>query len=198
MSAAGIDYDASAALPFSVRRSAPWIGKAIAAPGIGPAPAGGRSVRAEWIEDQKAYHEKAAASAAEKQKRNAAIVRAALAVSVAAYFAALIFELTRGGLHAGAPVMGAAELEYWRTVLKIAVGSASAITIFTANYYDRLALGTVRADHERMAELFSAALRAADKYGEQPQLLRELAAEELAENGRWFSYQSENGPEINI
>ena len=105
--------------------------------------------------------------------------------------AALVFELAvygKGGATADQDVM--------RIILKIMLGTMSAVTLFTGNYYGKMSLSNVIDDHKRMISLYETAEEEIAKYGESEELLLSLAREFLNENSTWYSYQSKNKPEI--
>ena len=89
-------------------------------------------------------------------------------------------------------------MELCRTVLKIAVGTISAMTLFVANYYGKQSLPRTRSDHEKMARFYDKMAGRIERYGQSEELLGLLAREELTENGNWISYQRDNTPDISL
>ena len=83
-------------------------------------------------------------------------------------------------------------------LLKIILGTLSAGTLFMANYYGKMSLRRVTADHEKMEKFFEKAADQLIRRGQNEQILETLAREELAENGNWCSYQRDNAPELNF
>lgn len=96
------------------------------------------------------------------------------------------------------PLLPAENAEGWRTLLKIALGSISAMTLFVANYYGRLSLPRVLSDHGKMERFFARMSEKLLDEGQTDALLTTLAREELIENGNWCSYQRDNTPEISL
>ena len=88
--------------------------------------------------------------------------------------------------------------ECYRTVLKIVLGSISAVTLFVANYYGRLSLSRVLSDHGKMERFYSRMSEMLQEKGQTEALLTALAREELIDNGNWCSYQRDNQPEISL
>jgi hypothetical protein len=96
------------------------------------------------------------------------------------------------------PLLPAENAEGWRTLLKIVLGSISAVTLFVANYYGRLSLSRVLSDHGKMERFFTRMSERLQEEGQTDALLTTLAREELIENGNWSSYQRDNAPEISL
>ena len=109
-------------------------------------------------------------------------------MSVALYCFALGYELLCGDL-IFEPVIRIADGEVCRTVLKILLGTISASTLFTANYYGKLSLPRTLSDHEKMERFYGRISALLNQYGQTELLLKTLARAELIENGNWVSYQ---------
>ena len=195
---AGTGTEVRRIMPETWQMRAPWTMYAIAAAGIGPAPEGKHPVREDWISGQKQYHERALDQTREKKRRNDRIQHTVLILTVLSYAAALLFEIIWGGLPGGEPCLPAETLEVVRTVLKVSMGTLSAVTIFSGNYYGKLCLEETINDHQRMIRLFAAADERIGREGETPELLFRLAREELNENASWYAYQSINRPDLGI
>ena len=90
---AGIKTRAADILPWTIRKGVPWIEEVLREL---PARESGekKSVLDCWIRDQKRYHERALEKTLSQDKKDGRIAKAVLAVTIAAYAAALIFELT--------------------------------------------------------------------------------------------------------
>ena len=128
-----------------------------------------------------------------------------------------MFELYCGGL-IFEPRLVLADEDFYRTILKVLLGTISAGTIFGANYYGKLSPQRKLSDHEKMEHFYGKIYTSlTDKEEEeekkrkaeqreqidikkvQPEeLLKVLAVEELIENGNWCSYQRDNTPDINL
>lgn len=193
---AGLKTEVAEILPWSVRQDLPWIRRALAVLAIGRTPDQPTSIRSIWIQDQKTYHEKALKRTKVKARHNDRIVLVALICMVLTYLITAIFEAVWGGLFSGKPGIPPEQLELWRSILKILMGTLSAATLFAGNYYGSLSLEETAADHRRMIELYAQADEKILTQGEAPNLLIELAKEELGENSRWFAYQSMNKPGV--
>ena len=151
-----------------------------------------------WIRDQRNYHVKALAKNEIRTKTNDRIMTISLLCAVLAYIGALAFEIAAGGLFSGNPMMASEKLEFVRTILKILLGTLSAITLFAGNYYGKLSLEDAAQDHRRMIALYEKAEKEILEHGETEEELLYLAREELEENSSWYAYQNKNKPDISI
>ena len=194
---AGSGMAAAGLLSWAQREDTAWIMAAMCAVDTCPQPAVRRDIRSCWVEGQRAYHQSAGEKASGKLSASERIVRAALIVSIAFYIAAVAFELTCGGL-IFVPVFHIGNAEFYRTVLKIILGSISAVTLFVSSYYGRLSLSVTHLDHVRMERFFSRMHREISERGQSDMLLSILASEELTENGNWVSYQRDNTPDLSL
>ena len=158
----------------------------------------GCSILDLWIRDQAAYHRNALGRTEARIRRNDRITMAALVLALITYAAALVFEISAGGLFSGKVLLPAGQMETARVVLKVAMGSFSAMTLFAGNYYGKLSLEDTAQDHRRMAALYEKTEEEIIKAGETEELLLKLAKEELSENSSWYAYQSKNTPDISI
>ena len=87
----------------------------------------------------------------------------------------------------------------FRAWAKIVWGCLSVVALFVAGYYGRLSFERKAFDHEKMALLFESAAQRYDcNPGEYELVFRELAREEIIENGNWMSYCKENRPTFNL
>ena len=189
---AGIATRAADILPWSIRKGIPWVGEVLRElPADGAAAS--RPVLDCWIRDQKKYHEAALAKTVSKDRRDGRVAKSVLAVTVAAYAAALVFELL---VFRRSP--GAANADTVRAVLKIVLGTMSAVTLFTGSYYGKMSLSNVIDDHKRMISLYETAEERIAREGESAELLLFLARECLNENSTWYAYQSKNKPDLTI
>lgn len=186
---AGIKTRAADILPWTIRKGVPWIEEVLREL---PARESGekKSVLDCWIRDQKRYHERALEKTLSQDKKDGRIAKAVLAVTIAAYSAALIFELT--ALRRGESA------DTVRAALKIVLGTMSAVTLFTGSYYGKMSLSNVIDDHKRMISLYETAEESILRDGESEELLLFLARECLNENCTWYAYQSKNKPDMVI
>lgn len=194
---AGSGIEAAGLLSWSQQEETAWIMAALCALGLGAPPPEPHDIRACWVEGQRDYHRRAGGKAAHSAKVSERVVRGALIASVTLYLAAVGFELLCGGL-IFRPVFTVGSVELFRTVLKIALGTLSASTLFIAGYYGKLSLPRSLADHDKMAHFYEKMAAQLTLRGQTEELLRTLAREELTENGDWCSYQRDNAPDISI
>ena len=184
---------ASDLFTWSMWTDNPWVGWAVRAIHVieqGKEPKG---TGKEFIESQKRYHEKALKRVEKKDRTNQNILLIALIITILSYVAALVFEITAGGLFSGNSLMSYERLEFYRAVLKIVMGVMSAATLFAGNYYGKLSMEEEADDHTRMILLFE---NAKSEYGEK--LSYKLIREILGENARWYSYKSRGKAEISL
>lgn len=154
-------------------------------------------IRECWVEKQLEYHREAGKRSHRQLMVSDRTVRTALVLSIALYAAAVLFELLFGGLILQ-PVVELKDAEAFRTVLKILLGTISAITLFVSNYYGRQSLPRTFSDHQKMERFYHRMSAFLDGHGQTEELLTVLAREELIENGNWSSYQRDNTPDLSI
>ncbi len=118
-------------------------------------------------------------------------------MSVGLYLLGVAYELFCGGL-IFRPSIEVVDVEFWRTVLKILMGTISAVTLFVANFYGRLSLPRILSDHRKMERFYAKMSAELEEYGQTELLLTVLSREELTENGNWCSYQRDNKPDVSI
>lgn len=88
------------------------------------------------------------------------------------------------------------ELRAWG---KIVWGCLTAVVVFVSGYYGRLSFERKAFDHEKMALLFAAAARRYETAPEEYEaVFRDLAREEIIENGNWMSYCKEDRPTFSL
>ncbi len=190
LSFAGIKTRVTDLLPWSERMGIPWISEVLLSVPA-DATAENNSILAPWIIEQKKYHKKALEKTVTENRRDRRITKAVFAVTIAAYLAALLYELI---LYRNTAGTGDADLI--RTLLKIVLGTMSAVTLFTGSFYGKMSLSNVIDDHRRMIALYETAEKEISQKGESEELLLFLAREFLNENSTWYAYQSKNGPDI--
>lgn len=183
-------------LPWSEQAETGWVAAALQALCIGAASYGSHSIREPWVMQQYRYHRQSVKKTERAFKGSDRVVTAALLFSILLYLAAVVFELFWGGL---LPSFGyISDAERYRTIAKLLLGGISAATLFISNYYGRLSLSRVAADHRKMERFYAVILDRIDRYGETDELLALLAREELIENGNWFSYQQDNTADFSL
>ena len=214
---AGSSLQVATLLPWSQQEETAWIVDALNTINVGENPKDGKRIRDCWVKQQLDYHINAYDRTKKNNKSSEKIVNTALCISFALYIFALLFELLFGGL-IFEPRLLLADEDFYRTILKVLLGTISAGTIFGANYYGKLSPQRKLSDHKKMEHFYGKIhTLLADKEEEeeekrkaeqreqidikkvQPEeLLKVLAVEELIENGNWCSYQRDNTPDINL
>ena len=184
-------------LSWTQQEETAWILDALCALEVAEPPKAARDIRVCWVEDQRDYHRKAGKSSRRSLGASERIVRSALLLSIGLYIAAVGFELLCGKLFS-APILHVADGELYRTILKILLGTISAVTLFIANYYGRLSLPRISEDHRKMERFYDKMAAQLQRQGQTEELLRMLAREELIENGNWCSYQRDNKPDLSL
>lgn len=190
LSVAGVQKQVKDILPWFIRQGLPWIEDILKA-----LPEMREHKRNPiinfWILDQRTYHNGALEKAQNKKNRDNRTTRIVIAITIIAYIVTLIFELF---IYAQNP--GNVDVNAVRAILKIVVGTMSAVTLFTNSYYGKLSLTYTIKDHKRMIALYDNAEREISKKGETEEILIELAREFLIENSTWYSYQTKNKPDL--
>ena len=159
-----------------------------------PATATPDEVKAAWIDDQRAYHEKAAKRDGSKLSASNRVTQAMIICTTIVFLAITVLEY--GFPDAMSSNVLGLELRAWG---KILWGCLTAVVVFVSGYYGRLSFERKAFDHERMALLFDAAAR---RLGNAPDtyeaVFRDLAREEVIENGNWMSYCKEDRPTFSL
>ena len=194
---AGSRVQVSELLSWTQQEETAWILDALCALTIGNAPGEAHDIRSCWVDAQREYHQKAAKSTEEKLSASDRTVRFALILSVGLYLLGVGYELLCGGL-VFRPTVAVGDVELWRTVLKILMGTISAVTLFVANFYGRLSLPRTLSDHRKMERFYEKMSSEIEKCGQTDTVLTVLAREELTENGNWCSYQRDNKPDLSL
>lgn len=195
---AGVDCEVTEIMPWNLQVTVPWIGRAISAITIGEKPCEKKSIMDTWILGQREYHRKALKKAELQLRRNDRMVTAALAITIATYLAALLFEVVCCGILSGTGMFAPEINDAVRTVFKLCMGAFSAVTLFANNYYGRLALPKVIDDHRKMVLLYEEAVHEIADKGEDEALLMRIAEYELCENANWYAYQSKHDQGLDI
>ncbi len=191
LSIAGIKTQITDILPWFIKKGIPWIEEmllTLPAVEIGEK----KSILKCWIQDQKAYHDSAVIKSEKMKKRNNNVKYVVTAITIIAYIVTLIFELF---IYNNPSDIDANII---RAILKIIVGTMSAMTIFTSSFYGKMSLTNIIEDHKRMSSLYEKTENEILQHGENEEELLELARECLIENSAWYSYQTKNKPDIII
>ena len=187
----GIKESVTALLPWSVKFEMPWIAECIAALPE-PDPKHREPVIGFWIKDQSEYHQLKLGQMMKKNRRDNRVAVITLVITILTYVAAIGFELYVF-YH-----QTAIDVNFVRAVIKVVVGTMSALTLFTGNYYGKMSLPNVIDDHERMIALYQHVGEKINNEGENDELILSLARECLNENSAWYAYQKKNQPDLVI
>lgn len=177
---------------WTQKRDAAWVHCAVCTALIGatgPAALSEEQAREIWIRDQLRYHIRAKKSTEKKHRLNLRICQGTLLGMLSAFAVTVILEYGFPDFTIGSVLCGLTP-QSW---MKILWGTVSSITLFAADYFGKLELGRKQVDHRKMSVLFQ---KADEAFAQFPQnrknLFRKLAAEELIENGNWYSYSQES------
>ena len=184
-------------LSWTQQTETAWILDALCVLTVGEEAKTKHEIRSCWVSVQREYHREAAGRSGHKLRISDRAVLFAMLLSILLYLAAVAFELLCGGL-IFRPQIRISDVEVWRTVLKILLGTISAVTLFVANFYGRLSLPRTLSDHQKMERFYTKMAAEMERCGETEALLTVLAREELTENGNWCSYQRDNKPDISL
>ncbi len=194
---AGIRHDAADLLPWAVWTDVPWVAMAVKTLTTGDKKSAAPSRAARFVEDQKAYHERAIVKTCSRQKKNEKIMTVALALTLMSYAAGFIFEILCGGLF-GDVIVRISDPEMYRTALKLVMGILSAATLFAGSYYGKLSVDEEAEGHRRMRALCEVAAGRMNGTAPDEFTAEGLAREMLGENADWYDYRSRNKPEISL
>ena len=197
LSSLGIVANVGNDFTWTQRHDVTWVRKAIDVLTIGPpvaATATADEVKAAWIDDQLAYHEKARKRDGGKLESSDRVTLAMLVGTVFVFLVITVLEYGFPDLMTS-ELLGL-ELRAWG---KILWGFLSAVVVFVSGYYGRLSFERKSFDHGKMSLLFAAA---GNRYVAAPEsyktLFRDLAREEIIENGNWMSYCKEDRPTFSL
>lgn len=189
---AGVKVRVSELLPWSIKQGLPWITEIMSEQPL-PRTDEKHTIAECWIKDQKEYHKTKMLLALKKNRRDNRIAAATIIITIAAYIAAMVFEIL-----VSKNLVGSIDVNLFRAVLKVVVGTMSAATLFTGNYYGKMSLPNIIDDHERMIALYESAEEKIKSQGESDELIISLARECLNENSTWYAYQNKNKPDLVI
>jgi len=161
-----------------------------------------QEVRLHWIDHQLEYHRNKQA-----EKGKSVILNEKIASSVL-FWTVILYLLIAGILlyyplalefQVQMPVVssllltGSAKAITIKGISLILLGVLSSISVFLSNYYGKLSLERKASDHQKMVALYQQAL---EKWNmpevSYERVARELAREEIIENGVWLSYSRHN------
>lgn len=191
LSIAGITTQVADILPWFIRKSIPWIEEILRSLPNSIIPKK-ESVKDIWIKDQLAYHKSALKKAKKKKIIDEHITKIVIGITIISYVFALLFEIY---VYRYSPNI---DVHMIRAMLKIVLGTMSAITLFTGSYYGKMSLENLIEDHQRIIDLYEKVEKDIEEKGEENELLIFLAKEFLIENSTWYAYQSKNKVDIVI
>ena len=210
LSAAGIRHNIASSFTWTQKQDSAWVTGALSS--LLSLPTSSRltldEMKRYWISQQLVYHEAALKSGAGKLRISKRAANAMLALSIGLFFAAVFLEFLGKPLMAMTIptdalrpwlMMREGERFTFSALIKVFLGSASAVTLFLSSYYGRLSLERKRADHQKMASLYRKALAycGTGACGAE-QLFLKIAQEEIIECGNWFSYCLDNPLNMNL
>lgn len=196
MTAMGVHQNMADCYVWSQKQQTLWIRAAIGALTAGNV---GSHIPADklcatWVESQLAYHKSAYRKNHRKDRLCGGITTAMLCCLVILFAAVLVLEY-------GFPAIMEVQMLgiILRGWLKILWSGISAVTLFVSSYYGQLSYSRKSDDNAVMEKLFAEASRKcrSGKY-DSKEVLRQLAREEIIENGNWASYCMENTPSFNL
>ncbi len=150
----------------------------------------------------------------QKIKKNAAMAKKydrfsslMLGATLVLYAAILILEIC-------SCIFGAAGLPFfwdgalfgdfsWRSLGAVLLGTVAAASLLFSSYWGKLSYGRRASDNEKMGKFYAAAYARWQDMKDRPKeeqalFLKEIAREEIVENGIWYSYVNENRLEIDL
>ncbi len=158
-------------------------------------------------EGQLHYHKKKLFQNAKKAAGYRRLSHSFMMITVGLYFLLFAFEI-------GSYVCATANLPYfwngnafgelsWRSLGAIIIGTAAAASLLFSSYWGKLSLDRKVDDNTKMSAFYAAAFARWDEVKtrsdeEIAKFVKEIAREEITENGNWCSYVNENDLEINI
>ena len=190
LSIAGVKQHVSDILPWFIKKGLPWIDELLLTLPISNIYERMPIIDC-WIKDQKAYHDSALIKTENKKHRDKRTTKIVIVITIIAYIVTLLFEIFIYNASSSS-----IDANMVRAILKIIVGTMSAITLFTGSYYGKMSLSNTIDDHRRMSSLYQKAEKDIMKNGESEELLISLAREYLIENSTWYSYQTKNKPDL--
>lgn len=194
-----------------------WVNKAIRALGVISAAEhlllDATDVIEAWIgnnekpKGQLKYHSEKKSKNKERAEKYARVTRISQIITVCFYFVIFFLEIL-------ACILKACKIEFfwegniflhisWRNFGAIIMGIATAASLLFSSYWGKLSFDRKADDNEKMSKFYASAYerwKEAKNHesGEVEKFIKEIAREEIVENGIWCSYVRENGLEITI
>jgi len=209
--AAGSSDNVANAFTWTQKQESTWIKQVVSALLTGES--GRQSLPDEtiqkiWIEGQLAYHEGAYRRASCRHHIRESTAKWMLAATFALFILVLALEFAFDSAMTKAlfqkpfpPLMlyHSGQTVTLRNLMKILLGTVSAMAVFLANYYGKLSLDRRSIDHNRMARLYASAKEQYESGQINHMLIFvTLAREEIIEIGNWYSYSRENPPSLQV
>lgn len=191
ISYAGSPLDTSKLYTLSLKKQIPWVCKAVPVLYYGEASAP-HDISDVWLRNQRDYHLHAGKKSGIKLKKQDAVSKAALSLSLLIYVLAIVFEIFVKNK------MATGTASTIRTIIGLCLGSFSAAALFIGSYYGKQSVSRQNADNEKMAAFFESSLKKHELYGQTEEFLEDCAREEIIENANWFITMSENTPDFEI
>jgi hypothetical protein len=160
-----------------------------------------------WIRGQHDYHSSSANKKGKQLRRNNAISKTLLVLSVLLFIFVVVMELFfKAKMGEALPISDAlrdfllvheGEDIIWRGIIKIVMGMVPAGTAFLANYYESLSLPSQILENRHMSALFATVLPQGGDSLTDAHLIM-LGRESVIESGGWYISQKENAPGLFI
>lgn len=196
MTAMGIHENVACHYVWSQKQQTLWIRTAIGSLTAGKVNGSisADKLCATWLDSQLAYHKSAYQRNHRKDRLCSMITSAMLCCLVILFVAVLVLEYVFTAIME-AQMLGII-LRGW---LKILWSGISAVTLFVSSYYGRLSYSRKSDDNAAMERLFAeASQKCRSGKNDAKEVLRQLAREEIIENGNWASYCMENTPTFSL
>ena len=156
---------------------------------------------------QLAYHVRKKDTNRKQAKKYEMAAKVFRIAAVVIYFAIFAFEIA-------ACVLKACDISWfwesnifahiaWRNFFAMILGVFAAGSLLFSSYWGKLSFDRKLEDNEKMCEFYASAYARWNEAKEHPngeieKFVREIAREEIVENGIWYSYVKGNGLEVNI
>ena len=144
-----------------------------------------------WVKDQMCYHASAHVKSMKKAEASDRAVAICTYLTAGLYLAALIYEIRIAG-------RGDLSGETLRKIIKITLGTLSALVFFISGYFGKLSVERQSSDSVKMESFYKKMYRQLELNGQDNEILEYLSREELNEVSNWCSYKIENRPSIDV
>ncbi len=207
----GIQENITDHFTWTQKKSNTWIRKAVTSLLIGEPPKRvltAQELKSLWIDDQLSYHKKALIKNQQRARLNQRMTKLMLFYSITLFVLILIIEFLFPAIATIViPIDPLHRILLFhpeqdiiiRGILKIILGTISAITLFLSNYYGKLSLNRKISDHQKMIDQYQKIQPLfTDNQQSTESLFIALAKEEILENGSWLSYCKDNELTVNL